>query len=225
MPVLHHGPFLPRLRHPSLRRHSSYPRRLADLSWQGRRVQIKLQVRRLCCGRPGCEHQIGLTLGGKAGARLAKWIRTPVSGATLLRLICRDAPATPSTAPRMLVVNDWAGHHGQRYGTVLVDLERHAIVDLLPNREADSFAAGLQAHPGVEVVARDDGTAYADGDRRGAVTGADFRARWLRQRRWRDPQPACRCRTQHRLRGSCLPSCGMWSAALSARYDGCTRTP
>src|SRR5689334_2459043 len=50
---------------------------------------------------------------------------------------------------------------GQRYGTILVDLERRRVVDLLP------LATWLEAHPGVEIVRRDRGQSYAEGARTG----------------------------------------------------------
>jgi transposase len=54
------------------------------------------------------------------------------------------------------------------YGTVIVDLERHQVVDLLADRSAASTAEWLRGHPEVEVVSRDRASLYADGARQGA---------------------------------------------------------
>jgi transposase len=66
-------------------------------------------------------------------------------------------------------VDDWAwNHQGKSFGTILVDLERSVVADLLPTRSADSLAAWLEKHPEVMVVSRDRQGSYADGARRGA---------------------------------------------------------
>jgi hypothetical protein len=43
------------------------------------------------------------------------------------------------------------------------NLETHKIVDLLPDREAESVKRWLAAHPEVDVVSRDRGGCYIDG--------------------------------------------------------------
>lgn len=70
--------------------------------------------------------------------------------------------------PRVLAVDDWAFRKGQRYGTVLVDLERGQPVDLLPDRNANSLKAWLQGNPGVEIISRDRADCYINGATEGA---------------------------------------------------------
>jgi hypothetical protein len=69
---------------------------------------------------------------------------------------------------RVVGVDDWAWKQGQTYGTVLVDLERRTVADLLPQRSAEQLAEWLKQHPEVEVMTRDRFGLYAGGARRGA---------------------------------------------------------
>ena len=97
---------------------------------------------------------IGLALGGNAGARLAASLRLPTSPATLLRLVrAASVPHTP--ALQAVGVDEWAWRRGHRYGTILVNLVTHRVVDLLPDRSAACVAAWLAQYPTVTTVCRD----------------------------------------------------------------------
>lgn len=65
--------------------------------------------------------------------------------------------------PRVLGINDWAWRKRHAYGTILVDLENRCVVDLLPDRQPNTLAQWLLAHPGIEIISRDRGKDYIDG--------------------------------------------------------------
>lgn len=187
----------------SVRVHSYYTRTIRDLPLGAYAVHLKLRVRRFRCLNAVCRrqtfteqlpqlaapyaqrthrlrrtlHDVGCYLSAEAGSRLLEKLRMKASGDTLLRLL-RQIGSPEVETPRVLGVDDWAQRKGRTYGTILVDLERHEVVDLLPDRTATTLADWLRAYPGIETIVRDRSTEYARGASEGAPHALQVADRW-----------------------------------------------
>jgi transposase len=183
--------------------HSRYTRCLAEEPVLGRRVRLQMRVRRFFCTGSGCPRRIfveplsgfaakhartttrlalthlaiGSALGGEAGARLAKKTAVLTSPDTLLRRV-KQAGARTSGAPKLVGIDDWAWRKGQRYGTIVVDLETSDVIDLLPDRDASTVKAWLETHPGVELVSRDRSSSYSQAATEAAPKAQQVADRW-----------------------------------------------
>jgi transposase len=137
-----------------------------------------LEAHARCTARLTDAHRaIGFALGGEAGARLADHLAMPTSRDTLLRRV-QGAPDEPAPPPRFIGVDDWAVRKGQRYGTILIDLERGRVIDILPGRDGSALKQWLGEHPGVEVITRDRWAAYAQAAAEAAPQARQVADRW-----------------------------------------------
>src|SRR5215212_10326632 len=191
--------------HASSRVHSRYARTVSDLPWHGISVELEILARRFFCEEPSCERKIfcerlpevavrarktvrleeallaiALELGGRAGVRLAEELGIVAARDTLLRRI-KGAPLPEVGKVRVLGVDDFAFKKGSTYGTIIVNLERHEVVDLLSERSQESLVAWFRSHPAaqqVEVATRDRSNIYREGLAKGAPGARHVADRW-----------------------------------------------
>ena len=189
--------------HETWRVHSRYDRYLAEEPIFGHRVCLLMTVRRFFCSGSGCPRRIftepldgfaakharttirlarthlaiGSALGGEAGARLAKKTAVPTSADTLLRRVKKAGDRSSGTA-KFVGIDDWAWCKGQRYGTIVVDLDTNDVIDLLPDRDAATVRTWLEAHPGIELVSRDRSSAYSQAASEAASQAQQVADRW-----------------------------------------------
>lgn len=166
--------------------HGRYHRRLADMPTTGRRVELVLRARRFFCDAVLCGrrvftarfdpkvlvpwarrtarldqiiHHLGLALGGRPAAALARRLMLPVSNDTLLRVVRRRG-SPRIVPPTVISVDDWAWRRNHRYGTLICDLERRRTIALLPDREPATTQAWLEQQPQIRIVACDRASGY-----------------------------------------------------------------
>ena len=186
----------------SERVHGYHWRTAADIPIDGRRVVVRVRLRRLVCPTRGCRHTfreqvpgvleryqrrtarltmqvkaVVKELAGRAGSRLLAILTVSLSRHTALRALMR-MPLPTGRAPRVIGVDDFALRRRHRYATVIIDAETHERIDVLPDRTADTLEAWLHEHPGIEVVCRDGSATYAEAIRRALPDAVQVGDRW-----------------------------------------------
>ncbi|MCC9312475.1 ISL3 family transposase [Kitasatospora sp. RB6PN24] len=182
--------------------HSTYRRRLSERPLGGQKLVVRLRVRRFFCDRKSCDRRtfveqvdrltephrraglglkewlttVAAELGGRAGERLCRKLHLAAGRTRLLELL--EEPPVPERAPRVLGVDEFAFRRGRRYGTILVDVETGRVVDVLPDRTSETFAAWLTAHPGAEIICRDRASAYTKAVKQAAPGALEVADRW-----------------------------------------------
>jgi transposase len=167
--------------------HSLHRRRLLDLPSHGRSVELLVRTCRFRCLTADCPRRtftqpplpemasgwrrrtlrldglveaLGVALGGRPGAALAQRLMLPVGKDTLLRAVRRRwVPGAMASA--VIGIDEWAWRRRQRYGTLICDLERRRVLDLLPDREPTTVRAWLASQPGIAMIARDRAGGFA----------------------------------------------------------------
>jgi transposase len=85
--------------------------------------------------------------------------------------ILRRVMARPCASVEQVVqlgIDEFSFRRGRTFGTILVDLPSHHVIDLLPDRKVETVSAWMRAHPEIRLVSRDRGGDYASAAARGA---------------------------------------------------------
>lgn len=195
----------PQCRQLSEKVHGFYQRHPQEISSVGHHVRLVLTVKRFRCMNAECgqktfaeqhpdwlrayarrtnalttlmEH-ISIKVGAEMAYRLLQYFQIKVSADTLLRILRRFGQSNQlDDCPRVIGVDDWAFKRGRNYGTIIVNLETHRVIDLLPDRTSQTLAIWLKNHPTVELITRDRSTEYAKGIQQGAPQVIQVADRW-----------------------------------------------
>ncbi|HEU5378129.1 MAG TPA: ISL3 family transposase [Ktedonobacteraceae bacterium] len=231
--------------------HSCYQRRLKDIPCGGQAICLQLMAHKFFCRNPKCLRKIfterfptfvepwaqmtlrlstalqviGFATGGSLGARLAAHLGIRTSWMTILRRMM----ALPTPAPgavTVLGIDDFSFKRGRKFGTILVDLVRHQVIDLLAERSSQSAADWMRQHPEFAYVSRDRGKDYAQGASDGAPQAVQVSDRFHLMKNFVEAVEAeiSRCYKQLRQKQPPLPAPDLpapeeWRQALGADVE------
>ena len=183
--------------------HSCRRRRIQHLPCSGQTLWLVFSVRHWYCRNPACsrkifaeslapfagshqqssqalqnlQRQLGLIAGGEAGKRAATAAGLRCSADTLLRRVINTPETKQSGAPHV-GIDEWAWHRGHRYGTLIVNLDTHRPLVLLPGRDQRTLATWFRKYPEIQIVSRDRSGVYATAAREGAPQARQVADRW-----------------------------------------------
>ena len=183
--------------------HSCRRRRIQHLPCSGQTLWLVFSVRHWYCRNPACsrkifagslapfagshqqssqalqnlQRQLGLIAGGEAGKRAATAAGLRCSADTLLRRVINTPETKQSGAPHV-GIDEWAWHRGHRYGTLIVNLDTHRPLVLLPGRDQRTLATWFRKYPEIQIVSRDRSGVYATAAREGAPQARQVANRW-----------------------------------------------
>ena len=166
--------------------HSHYIRHVFDLPVLGKASVLHLSMRKFFCPNQECRYH---TFAEQPGIEIFRYRRRTrrcevvqnrhavkhssttthdllsaqgiyLSGSTILRDLHRMRPSSHPDV-RRIGIDDWAQRKGRIYGSIIIDLDRSTIIDLLDDREQESFGIWLEKHRSVELASRDRSTDYS----------------------------------------------------------------
>jgi transposase len=167
--------------------HSRYERTIADLAFGGRNLVLRLLVRKWICPEASCSRHIfaecfpevvqryarmtdrlikalqavGAITNGADAAQIASSFGVHTTAKTIIRRVLQ-LPLPSEGSVHKVGIDEWAWKKGHRYGTILVDLEKRRVVQLLADRSVETSKAWLRKHPEIDLVSRDRGKIFRE---------------------------------------------------------------
>lgn len=183
--------------------HSYRKRRLQHAPCAGQAVYLTFNIRHWYCRNSSCEktifadslapfadpkqqatnllqkqqRQLGLIAGGEAGKRAATSTGISTSSDTILRHIIFSPESEPIKTPH-IGIDEWAWQRGHTYGTLIINLDTHRPLTVLPGRDRVALTKWFKQRPEIQVVSRDRGGVYAVAARDGAPQARQIADRW-----------------------------------------------